>query len=62
MTRLQLYPTALDTNNQLATPSTVANLVTGGLRYDRNFEPRMFAFVGADFMSNALQDLDLRVR
>ncbi len=55
-----LYLTALDTQNQLATPSTVANLVTGGLRYDRNFGAEMFAFVAADFMSNALQDLDLR--
>jgi putative salt-induced outer membrane protein YdiY len=58
--KITIYTTALDTNNQLATPSTVANLVTAGIRYDRNVGPRTFGFVGADFMSNALQDLDLR--
>jgi putative salt-induced outer membrane protein YdiY len=55
-----IYLTSIDTQNQLATPSTVANLVTGGLRYDHNIKPRVFGFVAADFMSNALQDLDLR--
>jgi putative salt-induced outer membrane protein len=58
--KITIYTTAIDTNNELATPSTVANLVTAGIRYDRNLGPRTFAFVGADFMSNALQDLDLR--
>ena len=58
--KITIYLTSIDTNNQLATPSTVANLVTGGIRYDRNFRPKVFGFVGADFMSNALQDLDLR--
>jgi len=43
-----------------AVPATIANLVEGGIRYDRNINPRMFAFVGADFMSNQLQFLDLR--
>jgi putative salt-induced outer membrane protein len=55
-----IYLTSIDTKNELATPSTVANLITAGLRYDHNIKPRLFAFVGADFMSNALQDLDLR--
>jgi len=55
-----IYLTSIETNNQLATPSTVANLVTAGIRYDHNINPRVFGFVGADFMSNALQDLDLR--
>jgi putative salt-induced outer membrane protein len=55
-----IYLTSIDTNNQLATPSTVANLVTGGIRYDHNLNPRIFGFVAADFMSNALQELDLR--
>jgi putative salt-induced outer membrane protein len=55
-----IYLTSVDTNNQLATPSTVANLITGGFEYDHNFDPRIFGFVAADFMSNALQDLDLR--
>jgi hypothetical protein len=34
--------------------------VQGGFRYDRNFNPRSFAFAAADFTSNALQFLDLR--
>lgn len=58
--KLLLYANSIYTQNNLATPSTVANLVTGGLRYDRNFNPRAFAFVSGDFMSNALQFLDLR--
>lgn len=58
--KITLYATSIDTTNNLATPSTVANLETGGLRYDRNVSPRLFAFGAADFMSNALQFLDLR--
>ncbi len=58
--KITVYLTAIDTQNQLATPSTVANLVTGGFRYDRNFNPKAFGFGAGDFMSNALQDLDLR--
>jgi putative salt-induced outer membrane protein len=58
--KLTLYATSIDTNNNLATPSTVANLETGGLRFDRNLNPKLFAFGAADFMSNALQFLDLR--
>jgi putative salt-induced outer membrane protein len=58
--KITIYTTSIDTNNELATPSTVASLVTAGIRYDRNFGPRTFVFGSADFMSNALQDLDLR--
>jgi putative salt-induced outer membrane protein YdiY len=58
--KITLYASSIDTTNNLATPSTVANLNTGGLRYDRNVNPRLFAFGAADFMSNALQYLDLR--
>jgi putative salt-induced outer membrane protein len=58
--KITLYASTLDTTNGLASPSTVANLEQGGIRYDRNITPRTFVFVGADFMANALQDLDLR--
>jgi len=58
--KITLYASSIDTTNNLATPSTVANLNSGGLRYDRNVNPRLFAFGAADFMSNALQYLDLR--
>src|SRR5579871_4931605 len=37
-----------------------ANLETGGLRFDHNVNSRLFVFGAADFMSNALQFLDLR--
>jgi len=58
--KITLYETSIDTKNDLASPSTVANLNTGGLRYDRNLNPRLFVFAAGDFMSNALQFLDLR--
>ena len=55
-----LYASSIDTTNNLATPSTVANLNQGGIRYDHDLNPKVFAFVAGDFMSNALQYLDLR--
>jgi putative salt-induced outer membrane protein len=58
--KLTLYTNAVYGTNNLAVPSTTANTEAGGIRYDRNINPRMFAFVGADFMSNALQGLNLR--
>jgi putative salt-induced outer membrane protein len=58
--KLSLYTNAVYGTNQLATPSTTANTESGGIRYDRNINERMFGFIGADFMSNALQDLNLR--
>jgi len=58
--KLTIYLSSIYTTNQLAQPSTVANVVQGGLRYDRNLNPKLFAFGAADFMSNALQFLDLR--
>ena len=59
--KITLYASSIYTKNDLPAPGSVAaNLVTGGLRYDRNVNPRLFAFGAADFMSNALQYLDLR--
>jgi putative salt-induced outer membrane protein YdiY len=58
--KITVYLSSIDTQNNLATPSTVANLIQGGLRYDRNLNPKLFAFGAGDFMSNALQFLDLR--
>jgi putative salt-induced outer membrane protein YdiY len=43
-----------------AVPGTTANSDQGGIRYDRNVTPRLFAFVNADFQADALQDLTLR--
>lgn len=58
--KITLYANSVDTTNNLASPSTVANLNTGGFRYDRDLKPRVFVFGAGDFMSNALQFLDLR--
>jgi putative salt-induced outer membrane protein YdiY len=58
--KITLYSTAVYGTNQLASPSTTANLETGGIRYDHNLNPRAFVFISADFMANALQDLNLR--
>ena len=58
--KLSLYTNAVYGTNQLATPSTTANTEAGGIRYDRNLNPKMFGFVSADFTSNALQELNLR--
>jgi putative salt-induced outer membrane protein YdiY len=43
-----------------AVPSTTANTTQGGARFDRNFGARLFGFGGADFQTDALQDLNLR--
>ena len=58
--KVSLYASSINTKNDLASPSTVANLVQGGLRLDQNVNLRLFLFGAADFMSNALQYLDLR--
>jgi putative salt-induced outer membrane protein YdiY len=59
--KITLYASSIYTKSDTPPPSTVsANLVQGGLRCDRNVNPRLFAFGAADFMSNALQYLDLR--
>jgi len=60
--KLSLYTNAVYAKNNApgATPSTSANLVQGGARYDHDLTPRVFGFVGADFLTNELQDVNLR--
>jgi hypothetical protein len=63
--KLTLYETSIyATTSKLALhpiPSqTNANSNNGGLRYDRDFMPRVFGFGSADFFNNSLQNLDLR--
>ena len=58
--KITIYTSSIYTKNDLSNPTTVANLVQGGLRYDRNLNPKLFVFAAGDFMSNALQFLDLR--
>jgi putative salt-induced outer membrane protein YdiY len=55
-----LYANTIYSENSNATPSTSAKSTTGGLRYDHNLNPRIFAFGTADFSTNELQNLDLR--
>jgi putative salt-induced outer membrane protein YdiY len=59
---LGLYTNSVYATNDApgATPATTANAVQGGIRYDHDLNPRIFAYVGADFQTDALQTLDLR--
>jgi hypothetical protein len=58
--KTSLYANTLYSENSNAIPSTSANASGGGLRYDHNLKPRVFVFGTGDFLSDALQDLDLR--
>ena len=60
--KLTLYATSVYSNNALAPAATrvTANTNRGGARYDHDITPRLFAFVNADFATDALQDLNLR--
>jgi putative salt-induced outer membrane protein len=60
--KLSLYfNTVHATNNApAANPTTTANNIIGGARYDRNISTHIFGFVNGDFMSDSLQSLDLR--
>jgi putative salt-induced outer membrane protein YdiY len=43
-----------------AVPSTTANTIQGGARFDHDLDHKLFGFVGADFQTDALQGLNLR--
>lgn len=66
--KLATYANAVYATTTLTNPtppptkvsSTTANTEGGGIRYDRDLNPKMFAFVGADFFADALQGLNLR--
>lgn len=56
--KITRYASSINTKNDLASPSTVANLSQGGFRYERNLASlNLFVFGAADFMANALQFL-----
>jgi len=57
-----LYANSVYATNDLpgAAPSTTANAIFGGARYDHDLDHRWFAFGSADFGTDALQSLDLR--
>ena len=60
--KLGLYANSVYATNDApgAIPSTTANAIRGGGRYDRDFTSRWFAFGSADFATDDLQNLDLR--
>ena len=58
--KITAYLSSVYTNNALATPSEVANLIQAGLEYDYTLKGPIFANAEAQFVSNALQELDLR--
>ncbi len=60
--KLSMYANSVYATNNApgANPATSANNIQGGIRYDRNFGPRLFGFVNGDFQTDALQQLDLR--
>jgi len=60
--KLTLYAASVYSTNGLAPAATrvTANTNRGGARFDRDLKPRLFAFVNADFATDALQDLNLR--
>lgn len=60
--KLGLYSNAVYASNDApgATPSTTANTIGGGLRYDHDVSKKIFGFAAADFFSDALQGLNLR--
>lgn len=58
--KTSLYFNTLYSENSNAIPTTSANTTGGGISYNHNLNPKTFAFVTGDFLSDALQDLDLR--
>jgi len=59
---LTLYAETFNSIDDLpnASPHITADERRGGARFDRDLASRLFAFANADFMSDGLQDLNLR--
>jgi putative salt-induced outer membrane protein YdiY len=60
--KLGLYMNSVYAANDApgAVPSTTANAIGGGARYDHDLDTKLFGFAAADFFSDALQGLNLR--
>ncbi len=60
--RIAMYANSVYATNDApgAVPTTTANAIQGGIRYDRNFTKRLFGFGSADFQTDDLQALNLR--
>jgi len=59
--KITLYATSLySTSDRPINGLLVAKSIGGGARYDRNLAPRLFAFGSGDFLTDKIQNLDLR--
>jgi len=59
--KLTLYYTQVYGKDSAESPAiTTANAIHGGVRFEYNLRPRVFAFVFTDFDEDALQNLNLR--
>ena len=60
--KLGLYANTVYASNDApgAIPSTTANAIQGGIRYDHDLSSRIFSFINGDFQTDDLQNLDLR--
>jgi putative salt-induced outer membrane protein YdiY len=60
--KLGLYANSVYATNDApgAVPSTTANAIQAGVRYDHDITKRLFAFLTADFQTDDLQGLNLR--
>jgi putative salt-induced outer membrane protein YdiY len=60
--KITLYAGSIYSTNDApgAVPHTTANANKGGARYDHDLDSRLFGFGNTDFMTDALQDLNLR--
>jgi putative salt-induced outer membrane protein len=54
------YMSTLYTKNNAPGGGVTADLITGGAAFDRNFTPKAFAVVSADYSHDQLQDLHLQ--
>lgn len=60
--KIAMYANSVYATNDApgAIPSTTANAIQGGIRYDHDLTKRLFAFVAGDFQTDDLQALNLR--
>jgi Protein of unknown function, DUF481 len=54
------YSSIYSTAGGLLGGATTANAILGGIRYDKNLNPKIFAFVSGDFTHDALQSLNVQ--
>lgn len=54
------FSSVYSTTGAIAGGTVIANEILGGIRFDRNLTPKLFVFVGGDFLHDELQSLDLQ--